>query len=179
MAMVLNKVGLSARLGVSERTLTEWQRKGMPVVSQGRRGNSNGYDLASVVQWIRKTGSGLSARHLDMSALEAAIGVPAADAVTRTGHGQHGLAPAILRARINWFADLGNWGFAVSASDMAEIGALLIGAIQFELENGVFAADAQLIESAIREDAYTDDSEATLARMRAELASIQATSNGT
>ncbi|MFM9972605.1 MAG: terminase small subunit [Burkholderiales bacterium] len=60
--MRLNKRNLAEKLGVSETTLTTWQRKGMPVLEHGRRGKDGVYDLTAVVMWIGDTGSGLFCR---------------------------------------------------------------------------------------------------------------------
>lgn len=57
--MRINKRELSERLGVSEQTLTAWQRAGMPVLEHGRRGKPGTYDLGAVVRWVRSTGYGL------------------------------------------------------------------------------------------------------------------------
>ena len=49
--MVVNKKTLSDLFGVTDRTLTNWELKGMPVEDKTGRGISNGYDLADVIQW--------------------------------------------------------------------------------------------------------------------------------
>lgn len=49
--MVVNKKQLADILGVSERTLTEWQDWGMPIMSVGGRGMENQYDTAIVIEW--------------------------------------------------------------------------------------------------------------------------------
>lgn len=48
---LVNKVELAAIVGVSERTLTEWQREGLPFV-RAERGASNHYDTAEVIKWM-------------------------------------------------------------------------------------------------------------------------------
>lgn len=72
--MRLNKRELSDKLGVSEATLTAWQRAGMPVLEHGSRGKPGVYDLAAVCRWMRTTGYGSRAqdpRHqVDLEALE-------------------------------------------------------------------------------------------------------------
>jgi phage terminase Nu1 subunit (DNA packaging protein) len=47
----VNKRDLAEILGVSERTLTEWQALGMPMLHKGERGESNDYDTAEVITW--------------------------------------------------------------------------------------------------------------------------------
>ena len=51
MGQRVNKVQLAEILGVSERSLTEWQKEGMPLVYDGDRGESNEYDTAAVITW--------------------------------------------------------------------------------------------------------------------------------
>lgn len=51
MGKIVNKRDLAQILGVSERTLTEWQRQGMPLVLVTGRGSSNQYDTAAVIAW--------------------------------------------------------------------------------------------------------------------------------
>lgn len=46
-----NKRELAAVLGVSERTLTEWQEQGLPIEVIGGRGLDNQYDTAKVIEW--------------------------------------------------------------------------------------------------------------------------------
>ena len=49
--MIVNKRGLSEVLGVSERTLTEWQKEGLPVHFRAERGGENQYETAAVIKW--------------------------------------------------------------------------------------------------------------------------------
>jgi phage terminase Nu1 subunit (DNA packaging protein) len=49
---IVNKAALSEIIGVSERTLTDWQRDGLPVVYSGERGESNQYDTEQVIAWM-------------------------------------------------------------------------------------------------------------------------------
>jgi phage terminase Nu1 subunit (DNA packaging protein) len=49
---VVNKRELSEILGVSERSLTDWQAAGMPMLVNAGRGASNEYDTALVVDWM-------------------------------------------------------------------------------------------------------------------------------
>ncbi len=52
MGKQVNKRGLSEILGVSERTLTEWQKEGMPIMASAElRGQENQYDTEAVVKW--------------------------------------------------------------------------------------------------------------------------------
>jgi terminase small subunit / prophage DNA-packing protein len=50
--MIVNKRGLSDVTGVSERTLTEWQKAGLPIVNVGVRGQENEYETTEVIQWM-------------------------------------------------------------------------------------------------------------------------------
>lgn len=52
MGVIVNKDKLSAILGISARTLTEYQKEGMPIEKEGQRGQSNKYDTAKVVEWL-------------------------------------------------------------------------------------------------------------------------------
>ena len=51
MGKQVNKRDLSETLGVSERSLTEWQVAGMPILHKGDRGESNVYDTEAVITW--------------------------------------------------------------------------------------------------------------------------------
>lgn len=64
---VVNKRDMASILGVSEATLTDWQRKGMPHVKSAGRGRSNHYQTAKVIAWmiareVAQTPAGESAR---------------------------------------------------------------------------------------------------------------------
>ena len=48
--MIVDKKQLSKIFGVSERTITEWQKNGMPVQSKSV-GTSNGYETVDVIAW--------------------------------------------------------------------------------------------------------------------------------
>lgn len=48
----VNKRALSELLLVSERSLTDWQQKGMPVAVSAGRGASNEYAPADVIAWL-------------------------------------------------------------------------------------------------------------------------------
>lgn len=52
MGKLINKSELSEILGKSERTLTTWQKNGMPIAVDGGRGASNQYDTESVINWL-------------------------------------------------------------------------------------------------------------------------------
>lgn len=52
MGAIVNKQELSEILGKSERTLTTWQKNGMPIAVDGVRGSSNQYDTAKVIEWL-------------------------------------------------------------------------------------------------------------------------------
>lgn len=47
----VNKAELAEIMGFSERTLTEWQKEGMPIVYDGERGESNEYDTEQCMKW--------------------------------------------------------------------------------------------------------------------------------
>ncbi|CAO1663486.1 Homolog to phage terminase small subunit [Halomonas sp. NYA30] len=47
-----NKRSLAELLEVSERSLTDWQQKGMPVAVSAGRGASNEYSPAEVIAWL-------------------------------------------------------------------------------------------------------------------------------
>jgi terminase small subunit / prophage DNA-packing protein len=51
MGKVVNKHDLSEILGISERTLTVWQRQGLPMSPRGVRGEPNVYDVPKVIRW--------------------------------------------------------------------------------------------------------------------------------
>lgn len=52
MGRAVNKRELSEIIGISERSLTEWQREGMPVTAIGaERGAENTYDTEAVIRW--------------------------------------------------------------------------------------------------------------------------------
>lgn len=50
--MMVNKNQLAEIVGVSERTLTDYQQDGMPIASIGGRGMENQYDTAKVIEWL-------------------------------------------------------------------------------------------------------------------------------
>lgn len=50
--MLVNQRQLSEFLGVSQVTLTEWQRHGLPMIAREMNGLENEYDTAKVVAWI-------------------------------------------------------------------------------------------------------------------------------
>jgi len=53
--MKVNKAQLADVLGVSEKTLTEWQKEDppLPMLNQaGRRGQSNEYETRPVIEWL-------------------------------------------------------------------------------------------------------------------------------
>jgi hypothetical protein len=77
--MRLSKRQLAEKLGCSERSLTIWQARGLPVLEHGGRGRPSTYDLGAVVAWIKKTGAGLmrnTFRHpsIDIARLELELG---------------------------------------------------------------------------------------------------------
>ena len=51
--MLVNKRELSEILGITERSLTEWQKDGLPVASfADLRGQANEYDTKAVIGWL-------------------------------------------------------------------------------------------------------------------------------
>ncbi|WP_250589615.1 terminase small subunit [Neisseria subflava] len=51
--MLVNKRELSEILGITERSLTEWQKEGLPVASfADLRGQANEYDTKAVIGWL-------------------------------------------------------------------------------------------------------------------------------
>lgn len=50
--MLVNKRGLADVLGVSERTLTEWQKDGLPISVKAERGGENQYDTTQAIKWM-------------------------------------------------------------------------------------------------------------------------------
>ena len=52
MGNTVNKTELSEIIGVSQRTLTTWQKNGMPIAMDGTRGTENLYDTEEVIQWM-------------------------------------------------------------------------------------------------------------------------------
>ena len=48
---VVNKRELAEIMGVSEQSLTDWQRIGMPMLLDADRGHPNSYDTAAVIGW--------------------------------------------------------------------------------------------------------------------------------
>lgn len=67
MGKIVNKRDLSDIIGVSERTLTDWQHDGLPVQYSGERGESNQYDTEQVISWMiaRSVGKVLSETQKD------------------------------------------------------------------------------------------------------------------
>lgn len=54
----VTKADLAEIVGRDERTLSRWQREGMPVVSVGLgRGNENEYDTEDVIGWLVQVAS--------------------------------------------------------------------------------------------------------------------------
>lgn len=52
MSKQVAKSELAQILGVSERTLTHWQKEdGFPILYRGKRGEANQYDTTDVIQW--------------------------------------------------------------------------------------------------------------------------------
>jgi len=49
---IVNKGELSEILGKTERTLTTWQKNGLPILREGRAGVPQLYDTEEVIQWL-------------------------------------------------------------------------------------------------------------------------------
>lgn len=49
---LVTKAELAEIVGKSERTLTTWQKNGMPIRVDGNRGSSNLYSTAAVIEWM-------------------------------------------------------------------------------------------------------------------------------
>ena len=49
---IVNKSALSVLIGVSEETLTRWQKLGLPIAYRAERGYSHQYNTAQVIAWI-------------------------------------------------------------------------------------------------------------------------------
>lgn len=47
----VNQTELAQIMGVSDVTIWEWQKAGMPVVGHGERGKANEYDTSAVIAW--------------------------------------------------------------------------------------------------------------------------------
>ncbi len=53
MGKIVNKIQLAEIVGVSERSLTEWQKEpGFPIEVDAGRGSSNQYDTQRVIEWM-------------------------------------------------------------------------------------------------------------------------------
>lgn len=51
MGKIVNQTELAEIIGVTDVTLWEWQKAGMPVLERGARGTANRYDTAQVFRW--------------------------------------------------------------------------------------------------------------------------------
>ena len=49
--MVVNQGQLAEIFGVTDVTIWEWQKQGLPILKQGPRGEANGYEPAAVIAW--------------------------------------------------------------------------------------------------------------------------------
>lgn len=56
--MIVNKRQLAATFGVSEETITQWQNKGMPIVSQRKGTQGNEYETADCIRWFANRDAG-------------------------------------------------------------------------------------------------------------------------
>ena len=141
--MRLNKGELAAKLTVSEKSLTNWQREGMPVLEHGRRGQPSSYDLAAVLRWIRRTRDPLRLLHVPIAALEREAGlVPATVADVWTEVHRHALSRALALARIDWLEDARAYGLLDGDPfDASELAGLVESFIAF-LARRLAAADA-------------------------------------
>lgn len=67
MGKAVNQTELAEIIGVSDVTLWEWQKEGMPVQEQGVRGTANQYDTKEVIDWciqreLKRAGKGETQR---------------------------------------------------------------------------------------------------------------------
>ena len=67
MGKIVNQTELAELLGVSDVSIWEWQKDGLPIEKRGVRGSANTYDVAAVVEWriqraLAKAGKGESQR---------------------------------------------------------------------------------------------------------------------
>lgn len=51
-ARIVNKVELAEIIGYSERSITDFQKQGMPIAFETERGKANEYNTADVVRWL-------------------------------------------------------------------------------------------------------------------------------
>ncbi len=49
---IVNKAELSEILGIAERTITSYQKNGLPIEIDGGRGQSNSYNTKEVIDWL-------------------------------------------------------------------------------------------------------------------------------
>jgi phage terminase Nu1 subunit (DNA packaging protein) len=52
LGLIVTKIQLAEILGVSDRTLTTWQKNGLPIKVDGARGEANKYDTEDVIEWM-------------------------------------------------------------------------------------------------------------------------------
>jgi phage terminase Nu1 subunit (DNA packaging protein) len=52
--MIVIKKELADSLGVSQRTITLWQKAGMPILEKAGRGGKNRYCTQAVAEWLAK-----------------------------------------------------------------------------------------------------------------------------
>src|SRR5690348_5029844 len=51
MGKIVNQGELAVIFGVSDVTVWEWQKEGLPILERGERGEAHRYDTASVIAW--------------------------------------------------------------------------------------------------------------------------------
>lgn len=49
---LVNKTELAEIVGVHERTISRWQKNGLPILADGTRGYDNRYDTVEVIDWM-------------------------------------------------------------------------------------------------------------------------------
>ena len=88
MGEIVNKARLSGILGKSERTLTEWQKEGLPVETHGERGQSNTYDTEKVIAWMVTRGSNVAAQteQANLRLIHAKVRIAEAEAGKQEGN---------------------------------------------------------------------------------------------
>lgn len=54
MGKTVNQTELAEIVGVSDVTIWEWQKEGLPILHRGERGEANHYDTANVIEWLKQ-----------------------------------------------------------------------------------------------------------------------------
>lgn len=72
---LVNKRTLSEIIGKSERTITTWQKNGLPIAFDGVKGQQNRYETADVIEWLidRAVGHGQESDSFDLDSERARL----------------------------------------------------------------------------------------------------------